>query len=610
MPAVRKMLTAIEQMAANTLPYIKRIREGLAGAPEPDRKARRGAITANTRPDLTPAAVQARPAQPGWTYGTVDDPILRKLDQLIALIGQMLAIPENQDTVTRLSKLTKSAVDVAEELYGRHQLSAVRIGGEYSVQFGNQLQSLKEAANYYARLAFYRTPEGIAWLRDIMTPADSHKRADGKLHVHAHRVVENLSADGVETWSMRDWQDWYLKRVDGNQDPLEHFVDFLLSQGINLTGSTKARLALDDDYRGVALARVRNGLPGSKDFPPNSEPRIFTFQVRIAGFGAQWWTIPTRFVEGAVGLPILRPLHSDSTHHRGVSCDFTRGSIYAMDGPDKMFCLPAHKHHSALSGGDPVSAAGVVVADNGRVVAIDNRSGHYRPGYRQLLLAVRYLMERRLFEPDGFAALYISMENALYLGPTEFIWAAASGFDFALTTSLIASRAKQFRNALPVASRHAQLIPPALADFPVAKNGKNRWDWMVAELYSQAGADLQGLVNRLLPLLDQEAGARSPGGWVPGGLNRSGPDTLSTSPAAMAGSQRAGLESAYRQAAATAAQRLRAGGAYFDILPMLDRLVSAGSALSGPGQSPPANVNTLKTIRAQAAALSPAATSL
>jgi len=51
-----------------------------------------------------------------------------------------------------------------------------------------------------------------------------------------------------------------------------------------------------------------------------------------------------------------------------------------------------YMHHSSLSGGQPVAAAGELVVENGRVVGITNRSGHYKPEPKmtgQLLTSLR-----------------------------------------------------------------------------------------------------------------------------------------------------------------------------------------------------------------------------
>ena len=595
-----------------TLGGLKLIRDGLAAqGDKPEPAPRRGAVTQNTRPDLTPQAIQARPQQT-WVRGKFD-PIVQKLEQLIDRVEDASSTPENRASIPRLDNLTRDAVEVAEELNSVHRLSTVRMGKEDTeiITFEPILQKLLVVASYYANLAFYLTPQGHAWIRDVMKSGNYGEGPKERLRVKSHRLVENLTHDASEPFNLDQWKDWYLSNVEQGKDPVEHFVDYLLSFGFREQPTTpKARLGTDGDYRGVALARVRDGLPGSEDYPPKSQPRIFTFQVKVHGQKGdpgklgEWWTIPTRFTQRTRGPAVLRPLELTQTEDRKFPGDFTKGSIYAMDGPDRMYCHAPSKHHTALMNGDAVSAAGMLVAEKGRIQAIDNRSGHYQPGYRQLVLAVRYLMANQLFESDAFVSLYVSDASALYFSPTEFVQVASTGLSFAAVTKFLSQQQTRFQQRLPVPARHVQLIPSSLSAYPVLtrKSGPiNRWDLVLLDLYS----GLKDLVTRLEEMLHQEETAVQPGGWVPGALRVSQPGGVSSSPAPQPASQRQGAATFYRQTATLAAHRLKAGGAYADLLPMLDQLVTTSAALAGPNGQPPVSTGVYKGLKAQAMMLRP-----
>jgi len=603
-----------EQLETAVLDYLDTMRTALARPREA--KARRGAVTANTRPDLTPQAVQASATPQTWQHGTVNDPLLRKLDQLIALIKQISAMPENRASLGRLERLAQGAVATAEELYGAYQLSSVAIPTASDLPpttFDNVLRPLKIVSRYYERLVFYTTPQGVAWLSDVFGGVmKSGQGSAERMHLHPHKIVENLAPDAIEgQWTMKDWGKWYTSHVDKGSNPAEHFVEFLLTIGMNIWyDPSKARLALEDDYRGVALARIRNGLPGSQDYPPGSAPRIFTFMVQVLGINRTRWEIPTPYLKKTAGMPVLRPLEPTDTSYRQVPGDFTRGSIYAMDGPDKMYCLPTTRHHSALMSGEPISAAGILVTDQGRVIAIDNRSGHYQPGYRQLLTAVKYLAMQQVFEHDAFVSLYVTLDDAMYFTPAEFVEVASSYFNFSVTSAILSRQAARYRRGLPIAGRHATLIPSNLSDFPNRrKDGANRWDRMLSEFYSSPGENIVAIVKRLEEVLGQEAAGAQRGGWSPGVVNQAYPGSVSISPALPA-SQREGPAAAYRQTATSAANRLKAGGAYVDLVPMLDQLVAAASMLKGPNGQVPANVGIFNGLKRQAMLLKPAGTRL
>ena len=303
-----------KQLEKSVLGDIKAIRDALAsGNSTPQPAPRRGAVTQNTRPDLMPQAIQARPQQP-WVAAK-PDPIMLKLDELIKAIEELSSLPENRAAVPRLESVMGRAIGAAEELNSVHRLSTLHFAsGTSTITFEPILQKMLPVAYYYAHLAFCMTPEGQAWIRGVM---ELGKVGDGlkqRLRVKSHRLVENLTHDGAETFAISEWKEWYLANVEGGKDPIEHFVDYLLLIGFKYHDAGKARLAVDGDERGVALARVRDGLPGSKEFPPKSLPRIFTFQVKVQaskgdlGSVGQWWAIPTRFLENTVGPAVLRPL--------------------------------------------------------------------------------------------------------------------------------------------------------------------------------------------------------------------------------------------------------------------------------------------------------------
>src|SRR5258708_39557867 len=124
-----------------------------------------------------------------------------------------------------------------------------------------------------------------------------------------------------------------------------------------------------------------------------------------------------------------------------------------MRGPSAMRCYPALKFHSALFDADVASAAGILVAEEGRVVAIDNRSGHYQPGYRQLQTAVQFLLSGQLFERDAFVSVHVTDSDALYFSPADFLVAAQSGMHFPVVAKYVANRVQEYGSRLPVAPR-------------------------------------------------------------------------------------------------------------------------------------------------------------
>lgn len=69
-------------------------------------------------------------------------------------------------------------------------------------------------------------------------------------------------------------------------------------------------------------------------------------------------------------------------------------AIYVMDQQGRIY-IHSHKigwfHHSSFLGGGNVAAAGEIVADDGEVRAISNKSGHYHPGEGHLVQFIHQL---------------------------------------------------------------------------------------------------------------------------------------------------------------------------------------------------------------------------
>ena len=73
-------------------------------------------------------------------------------------------------------------------------------------------------------------------------------------------------------------------------------------------------------------------------------------------------------------------------------------AIYVMNASGERFVSfeaePHRFHHSSLAGGEPVAAAGEMIIFQGKLYAINNRSGHYRPPPITLDRVVKTLKRR------------------------------------------------------------------------------------------------------------------------------------------------------------------------------------------------------------------------
>lgn len=487
--------------------WLGAIRAQLVATPPPPPKSGAWVSAKPTQAPKQGGWVSARPTGSAAPTGP-GDPMLQRLDEFIRALSEACSIKESVDTVERLARRMRELEAIVLDMESRLQFNSIKLalGQTGSVDFSKIRGCIQLANRYYDRLVFYKTEEGKKYLKGVASVKLDLDR-EGDVAVRDHHFDERIDPlAAVRSWSYRrEYLPWANNRTKENADPIEHVVEFLIDMTAkDRTAITKFLLSIEKpkdarlhatDLVGDALnVKVRAHVKGDAKFSdPRGAPRMWTYQVKIptkdrtddskSVLGSWEWSCDV-WSDKAFSLPLLRVVHSvagESTR-RGITNDFTRGTLYAMRGPSVMRCYPAVKFHTALFDAEVTSAAGILVAEEGRVVAIDNRSGHYQPGYRQLETAVRFLQSNLLFEPDAFVSVYVADEDALYFSPAEFLVAAQSGMSFRVVADSITRRAQQYGHRLPVAARHADLIPTVLRDFPV-HDGHNRWDRMLASYY-------------------------------------------------------------------------------------------------------------------------------
>src|SRR5690606_8796154 len=83
-----------------------------------------------------------------------------------------------------------------------------------------------------------------------------------------------------------------------------------------------------------------------------------------------------------------------------------RRTEFVMDGHGNLYAdrsrIGRRMMHSSFLAGAAVAAAGMIEVHAGRVLFLDNRSGHYRPGMPEIVAALRWLTGRGLGLAHGF----------------------------------------------------------------------------------------------------------------------------------------------------------------------------------------------------------------
>lgn len=503
-------------------PWLQQIRDQLTAPPIESPAAPAAPLRRSSPEPISSADPKPSGSAAAKPVGPKD--VQRRLDEFMAALARASGTRESAQSVGPLAIQMQACLHIAKDLEANYKFDSIKLSGNKRQQlsFRRLRECVELAGAFYERLAYYQTREGVNFLKGAVdTTKQMHlDREKGDVPVRIHHFDERLDPlAGLRSWDYRqNYLVWAKKNADTGVDAIEHIVEFLLegnkySTVINdfLTGTIderqkQARLHPTHDVAKFLDVQVLTHVAGDEKFSRRGLVRLWRFQVKIPGrakkkdefnqptfeatFESVWspdaWLAETN---ETISLPILRALHSSrATRPLGgrPSTDFTRGTLYAMRGPETMRCYPADgKFHTALFKSDSTSAAGLLVANEGRVVAIDNRSGHYQPGYQQLQTAVQYLSTVGVFEADAFVSVHVGDSDALYFSPDDFISAATREMSFSVVARLVHRRAQAFNYQLPVAKRFADLIPATLSDFP-SRTGGNRWDRMLANYYTGA----------------------------------------------------------------------------------------------------------------------------
>lgn len=95
---------------------------------------------------------------------------------------------------------------------------------------------------------------------------------------------------------------------------------------------------------------------------------------------------------------------------RGIYVMSSTGVIYFREGHN-----PYEFHHSSFLAGAPVAAAGEIIIENGRIVMVNNRSGHYRASFAHVFQFLLELQKKKV-RPDYQLEFYdmIRLNPQLY----------------------------------------------------------------------------------------------------------------------------------------------------------------------------------------------------
>jgi hypothetical protein len=100
----------------------------------------------------------------------------------------------------------------------------------------------------------------------------------------------------------------------------------------------------------------------------------------------------------------FQPLATDNNAMvGGLSMKMIGGAAYVWPGGDEIYTyrhIPTAVHHSTFAGGGLIECAGMWKVQNGKVTFLNNHSGHYKPGRRQIEKFKTYLESKNVLDAN------------------------------------------------------------------------------------------------------------------------------------------------------------------------------------------------------------------
>ncbi len=131
--------------------------------------------------------------------------------------------------------------------------------------------------------------------------------------------------------------------------------------------------------------------------------------------------------------------------------DLLFGDIYVMR-KGILYTYPTKEgrnFHSMGVQGKAIQAAGIIVVKEGKVQAIDNKSGHYRPTWRHLLQACTLIQENDAFADEAVVSVVVNKDYSVFFRADDFINLARNNFPFKHTIDILQHYIKMYGNKKP-----------------------------------------------------------------------------------------------------------------------------------------------------------------
>ncbi len=338
-------------------------------------------------------------------------------------------------------------------------------------------KTLKSELSFLRSLSQYASPRGKGLVRHAL---DHRYRMIGNVlmaGLHSGHVHEYLDPRHRATKSIQSaMQAWLAQQIEDGEDPADNIIDFLLAFDAGDYDSS-ARSMTADRLRSHEL-KFRDGKVWAYYIRRKKVGEEGEDRQRYYNYSHDW--------QDAI-LAVRRETYDSAggsnteAAFRGKD-DFLQSDTYVVAGDGKFYSFGGDTIHSEFFSGAPVQAAGKIVAVAGEIQAIDNRSGHYLPNWKNLLQAVKLLADARVLASEAVIGLVCSNDSTMYFTVPDYIRLGNAGFPYTATFNVVSGYQRRSKYDIPVPPSKLRYIPG-----PGRKNWNNaagnKWDLFFRDFY-------------------------------------------------------------------------------------------------------------------------------
>jgi len=286
-----------------------------------------------------------------------------------------------------------------------------------------------------------------------------------------------------------EFQKWLHKEINEGRDPAENIVDFFLGYDSEVVVRP---YMMSTDRLSSSQIKFKDGLVYAyycdEAMMDGGEWRNGKVHYNVEGYMRMRYDLRAE-ADYRLG-PDLVSVYLDKYDSAGATLprgggDFRKGDAYVVGANGKFYSFGGNIIHSEFFSADDVQAAGLWVARGGKIQAIDNRSGHYRPGWKNLHQAVTALKNQNVFDRDAIVGLVVSPESTMFFTVKDFSDLAALGFPFGETVRVVRGYQGFYKakGGIPVPPSKLEYLPDELKQ-GWSNDGK-RWDQFFKHFYTK-----------------------------------------------------------------------------------------------------------------------------